>query len=72
MATDDRHLDDLISEGSINYLVEARVIHGYPVEQFLNDGDFLNTAEHFRRYDLGALAPGYKADINIFKDLTTF
>lgn len=71
LATDDRHLDDLISEGSINYLVEAGVIHGYPVEQLLTMAT-LNTAEHFRRYDLGALAPGYKADINIFKDLTTF
>lgn len=71
LATDDRHVDDLISEGSINYMVEAGVIHGYKVEQLLTMAT-LNTAEHFRRYDLGALAPGYKADINIFKDLTTF
>ncbi|MCH4157211.1 MAG: adenine deaminase [Acidaminococcaceae bacterium] len=71
LATDDRHLDDLISEGSINYLIEAGVIHGYPVEQLLTMAT-LNAAEHFRQYDLGALAPGYKADINIFKDLTTF
>lgn len=71
LATDDRHLDDLISEGSINYMIEAGVIHGYKVEQLLTMAT-LNTAEHFRRYDLGALAPGYRADINVFKDLTTF
>lgn len=71
LATDDRHLDDLISEGSINYMVEAGVIHGYKVEQLLTMAT-LNTAEHFRRYDLGAIAPGYRADINVFKDLTTF
>jgi adenine deaminase len=71
LATDDRHVDDLIGEGSINYMVEAGVIHGYKVEQLLTMAT-LNTAEHFRRYDLGALAPGYKADINVFKDLTTF
>jgi adenine deaminase len=35
LATDDRHVDDLIGEGSINYMVEAGVIHGYKVEQLL-------------------------------------
>lgn len=71
LSTDDRHLDELISEGSINYLVEIGVAHGYCVEQLLQMAT-LNTAERFRLHDRGALAPGYKADINVFSDLVNF
>ena len=71
LATDDRHLDELVSEGSINYLVEIGVAHGYSVEQLLQMAT-LNTAERFRLYDRGALAPGYKADINVFNNLVNF
>ncbi|CAK7018185.1 adenine deaminase [Phascolarctobacterium sp.] len=71
LSTDDRHLDELVSEGSINYLVEIGVAHGYEVEQLLQMAT-LNTAERFRLYDRGALAPGYRADINVFNNLVNF
>ena len=71
LSTDDRHLDDLITKGSINYMVEIGVTHGYSVERLLTMAT-LNTAERFRRYDLGALAPGYQADINVFSNLVNF
>ena len=71
LATDDRHLDELVSEGSINYLIEIGTAHGYPVEQLLQMAT-LNTAERFRLYDRGALAPGYKADICVFNNLVNF
>lgn len=71
LSTDDRHLDELVSEGSINYLVEIGVAHGYAVEQLLQMAT-LNTAERFRLYDRGALAPGYRADINVFNNLVNF
>jgi adenine deaminase len=71
LATDDRHLDELVSEGSINYLIEIGVAHGYAVEQLLQMAT-LNTAERFRLYDRGALAPGYKADICVFDNLVNF
>lgn len=71
LATDDRHLDELVSEGSINYLLEIGVAHGYAVEQLLQMAT-LNTAERFRLYDRGALAPGYKADISVFNNLVNF
>ena len=32
----------------------------------------LNTAEYFKLYDRGAIAPGYKADIAVFDNLETF
>lgn len=71
LATDDRHLVELVSEGSINYLIEIGTAHGYPVEQLLQMAT-LNTAERFRLYDRGALAPGYKADICVFNNLVNF
>lgn len=71
LATDDRHLDELVGEGSINYLLEIGVAHGYAVEQVLQMAT-LNTAERFRLYDRGALAPGYRADINVFSNLVNF
>lgn len=71
LSTDDRHLDELVSEGSINYLVEIGVAHGYAVEQLLQMAT-LNTAERFRLYDRGALASGYRADINVFNNLVNF
>lgn len=71
LATDDRHLDELVSEGSINYLIEIGAAHGYAVEQLLQMAT-LNTAERFRLYDRGALAPGYKADISVFDNLVNF
>lgn len=71
LATDDRHLDDLIAEGSINYMIEIGVTHGYPAETLLQMAT-LNAAERFRMYDRGAIAPGYKADLNVFDDLHDF
>ncbi len=71
LATDDRHLDELVAQGSINYMVEIGVTHGYPVEMLLQMAT-LNTAERFRLYNRGALAPGYIADINVFTNLQDF
>ena len=71
LCTDDRHIDELLTQGSINYLVEMGVAHGYAPELLLQMAT-INTAERFRLYDRGLLAPGYKADINVFGDLTAF
>ena len=71
LATDDRHLDELVTEGSINYMLEIGVTHGYAPEMLLQMAT-LNTAERFRLHDRGALAPGYKADMNVFTNLQDF
>lgn len=68
MATDDRHLDELVTQGSINYMLEIGVTHGYPAEMLLQMAT-LNTAERFRLHYRGALAPGYLADINVLTNL---
>ena len=71
LSTDDRHLDELVTQGSINYMLEIGVTHGYPAEMLLQMAT-LNTAERFRLYHRGALAPGYLADINVFTNLQDF
>ena len=71
MATDDRHLDELVTQGSINYMLEIGVTHGYPAEMLLQMAT-LNTAERFRLHYRGALAPGYLADINVLTNLQDF
>lgn len=71
MATDDRHLDELVTQGSINYMLEIGITHGYPAEMLLQMAT-LNTAERFRLHYRGALAPGYLADINVLTNLQDF
>lgn len=71
LCTDDRHVDDLIGQGSINYLLEIGVTQGYPAEQLLPLAT-LNTAECFGLRGVGAVAPGYTADLNVFDDLESF
>lgn len=71
LSTDDRHLDELVTQGSINYMLEIGVTHGYPAEMLLQMAT-LNTAERFRLHYRGALAPGYLADINVLTNLQDF
>ena len=67
--TDDRHPTDLKEHinGMVRRVVEAGVdpIKAVQVAS-------LNTAEYFGLKDLGAIAPGYKADLLVLPDLKTF
>lgn len=67
--TDDRHPADLKEHinGMVRRAVEARVD---PVKAVQIAS--LNTAEYFGLKNLGAIAPGYKADLLILPDLKTF
>jgi adenine deaminase len=71
LCTDDRHVDDLIGQGSINYLLEIGVTQGYEAERLLPLAT-LNTAECFGIRRLGAIAPGFTADLCVFDDLERF
>lgn len=68
LATDDRHPEDILTEGHINHLVRLAVEAGLEVAAALRLASF-NAARHFRLYDLGALAPGYRADLLVFENL---
>lgn len=67
--TDDRHPEDL--KEHINGMVRRAVEAGVDVIKAVQIGS-LNTAEYFGLKNLGAIAPGYKADILILPDLKTF
>ena len=71
LCTDDRHADDLIEQGSINYLLEIGVAQGYDAEDLIPMAT-LNIAECYGLEQTGALAPGYLADIVAFSDLQSF
>ena len=71
LCSDDRHADDLIEQGSINYLLEIGVAQGYEPEDLIPMAT-LNIAECYGLQQVGALAPGYVADIAVFENLQSF
>ncbi len=68
LCTDDRHPLDLLGEGSIDHLVRLAVAEGVDPMTAIRMAT-LNTAEHFRLDDRGAIAPGRRADLMVFSDL---
>jgi adenine deaminase len=69
LVSDDRHPEDLQQEGHLNFIVKKAIDLGIdPVSaiQMVT----LNPAEHFGLSHLGALAPGYQADIVILDSLS--
>lgn len=67
--TDDRHPSDL--KEHINGMVRRAVEAGVNPIKAVQCAS-LNTAEYFGLKNLGAVAPGYKADLLILPDLKTF
>jgi adenine deaminase len=66
--TDDRHPDDLLQEGHIDYLLRLAIAQGLDPVTAIRMAT-LNTAEWFRLYDRGAVAPGKRADVVVFSNL---
>lgn len=68
--TDDKYVDELMDEGSINYDVAMAIAEGMSPLQAIQLAT-VNTAECYRLFDRGVLAPGYKADFVLVEDLTS-
>ncbi|HZW09559.1 MAG TPA: adenine deaminase [Phycisphaerales bacterium] len=69
--TDDRHPGDLIEEGHIDHVVRRAIALGLdPIDAIVIAT--INAAEHYRRADLGAIAPGRIADLLLVDDLRDF
>ncbi|MCM3726162.1 adenine deaminase [Neobacillus cucumis] len=68
--TDDKHLDDLVHEGSIDHNVRLAVASGLSPLTAIQMAS-INAAECFGLDDKGAIAPGYKADFILFENLET-
>ncbi len=67
-ATDDKHLDDLVDEGSIDASIRKAIRLGVDPLQAIQMAS-LNAAECFRLEDKGAIAPGYEASFLLIDDL---
>ncbi len=68
--TDDKHLDDLIEEGSIDHNIRLAIEEGISPLQAIQMAT-LNAAECYRLPDKGAIAPGYDADFLLLDQLET-
>ncbi len=69
--TDDRHPKELLEEGHINSMVRQAIQWGIDPILAIQMAT-LNTAEYFRLDNLGAIAPGFRADLVVFDRLSQF
>jgi len=70
-ATDDRHPKDLLEKGHIDHMIRLAVREGLDPVSAIRMAT-INTAQYYRLSDLGAIAPGYVADLVIADDLESF
>lgn len=66
--TDDKHLDEIMNEGTINFAISLAIKNGMNPLQAIQLAT-LNAAECYRLYDKGAIAEGYTADLVMLEDL---
>lgn len=67
-ATDDKQPDDLVREGHLDHAIRRAIAAGLDPVLALQMAT-INTARHYGLTDMGAVAPGYLADIVTFADL---
>ncbi len=72
LCTDDRHVADLMEQGSINHLVRLLCADGrLSLPEILRMASW-NAARHFNLRELGAVAPGMRADFALYADKTAW
>ncbi len=69
--TDDKNPNDLLKEGHINSMIKTAIEHGIDPIRAIQMAT-LNTSEYFKIDDLGAIAPGYRADVVVFDNFNDF
>ncbi|MDN7246997.1 adenine deaminase [Planococcus shenhongbingii] len=69
--TDDKHLDDLIEEGSIDFNVRAAIQYGINPITAISMAS-LNAAQCYGLHTKGAIAPGFDADFILLDNLEEF
>lgn len=69
--TDDRHPGDILREGDMNYLVRLAIAEGLSPMKAIQMAT-CNPAEYFHFRDIGAVAPGYMADMIVVDNLADF
>jgi adenine deaminase len=71
LCTDDREPDFIVEQGHINQMVRVAVAEGISPEDAVIMAT-INPASYHRLWHLGAIAPGYQADILVLDDLDSF
>lgn len=71
LATDDIQVDDLVERGHMDDLLRRVVAGGVPVARAVRHV-CLVPARHYGLSDRGAVAPGYRADLFVVKNLVDF
>lgn len=69
--TDDKHIEDIRREGHINHNAAVAVKCGISPVEAVKMASW-NAARAYSLRSLGAIAPGYKADMVLFEDLESF
>jgi adenine deaminase len=69
--TDDRDPQDLTTRGHIDSMVRRAIELGLDPIEAVRLASY-NTAQYFRLYNRGAIAPGFVADMVVLDDLNTF
>jgi adenine deaminase len=67
--TDDRHPHDLLTDGHVDAVIRKAVAKGLDPVTAIRMGT-INPAEYFGIKDAGAIAPGRKANLVVFSDLS--
>ena len=68
LVTDDKHPADIIKEGHIDHIIRTAVSYGKSVITAIKMAT-IQAAESFNLMYVGAVAPGYRADILVLDDL---
>ena len=69
-ATDDKHPDDLINTGHIDYIIRRAIELGVR-PQVAYQMATINAATYFKLAGYGAVAPGYRANFVVLRDFKT-
>ncbi|MBN2054599.1 adenine deaminase [bacterium] len=69
--SDDRNPRDLLHQGHMDHVIRLAVRHGIDPVTAIRMAT-INTAQYFKLSDLGAVAPGYRADLAIVDSLEEF
>lgn len=67
--TDDKDVHNLLEEGQIDYMIRTAIAQGLDPILAVRLGT-LNAARYFGLRQVGALLPGYRADLVVLEDLT--